>query len=473
MSTSTIKQYFSDKKSSLKEEEERLKIAKEIQIIKNDPKYKLNNYFKELKIFVEIYNNNKEESYIFKEIITNLGAFFVNYLTKGINYIIYKDGRLKTIKYALNNKIKIVNPLWLDDKLNDKFYDDSIYEIKKNFTQINFEEGQLKFNKTKGTKSPNISENIRKKKISIKKCSLSFNTKNPNININKENDIGNIKFINKGKEKVKTISYCLSNDIINYLNGIESIEYNGNYTFENFDLKNKIIDECPVIFIKSDFEKYDWKLIKMLLERKILVEVNIFISDNILKETQSKNMNISIFSLSYFEDLSINKDIKCLIKNKKSLIEKNQNDKIIIDEYYLDEGIKKNEYMVLRKIMKKYLKMKIIDLDFYNKKRFRSKSQSKNMNNKLKNSLSPNDELKYCNIHTDENINDNVIENEEEINYRNIYLLTTEELKKINLSKKNSLKISFLSFKGILSIKYIYDSFFSGINVMNKYYINN
>ena len=59
MSTSTIKQYFSDKKSSLKEEEERLKIAKEIQIIKNDPKYKLNNYFKELKIFVEIYNNNK------------------------------------------------------------------------------------------------------------------------------------------------------------------------------------------------------------------------------------------------------------------------------------------------------------------------------------------------------------------------------------------------------------------------------
>ena len=473
MSTSTIKQYFSDKKSSLKEEEERLKIAKEIQIIKNDPKYKLNNYFKELKIFVEIYNNNKEESYIFKEIITNLGAFFVNYLTKGINYIIYKDGRLKTIKYALNNKIKIVNPLWLDDKLNGKFNDDSIYEIKKNFTQINFEEGQLKFNKTKGTKSPNISENIRKKKVSIKKCSLSFNTKNPNININKENDIGNIKFINKGKEKVKTISYCLSNDIINYLNGIESIEYNGNYTFENFDLKNKIIDECPVIFIKSDFEKYDWKLIKMLLERKILVEVNIFISDNILKETQSKNMNISIFSLSYFEDLSINKDIKCLIKNKKSLIEKNQNDKIIIDEYYLDEGIKKNEYMVLRKIMKKYLKMKIIDLDFYNKKRFRSKSQSKNMNNKLKNSLSPNDELKYCNIHTDENINDNIIENEEEINYRNIYLLTTEELKKINLSKKNSLKISFLSFKGILSIKYIYDSFYNGINIMNKYYIIN
>ena len=112
MSTSTIKQYFSDIKSSLKQEEERLQIAKEIQKMKTDPKYKLTKYFKELKIFVEIYNNNKEESLIFKEIITNLGACFVNYLTKGVNYILFKDGELKTIEYALNNKIKIVNPPW-------------------------------------------------------------------------------------------------------------------------------------------------------------------------------------------------------------------------------------------------------------------------------------------------------------------------------------------------------------------------
>ena len=136
--------------------------------MKTDPKYKLTKYFKELKIFVEIYNNNKEESLIFKEIITNLGSCFVNYLTKGVNYILFKDGKLKTIKYALNNKIKIVNPLWLDDKLNDKFYDDSIYEIKKNFTEINFEEGQLKYNKKKLSKSPNIGENIRKKEVQSK-----------------------------------------------------------------------------------------------------------------------------------------------------------------------------------------------------------------------------------------------------------------------------------------------------------------
>jgi len=165
----------------------------------------------------------------------------------------------------------------------------------------------------------------------------------------------------------------------------------------------------------------------MILNGKILVEVNIFISDLILKEIHSKNMNISIFSLSNFEDLSINKNIKCLSKNKKSLINKIQDDKIIVDQYYLDEGIKKKEYIVLRKIMQKYLKMKIIDLDFYNKKRVRSKSQSKNMNNKLKKSISLNEELKYCNINSDENINDNNIINEDQIDYKNIYLITTEK----------------------------------------------
>ena len=474
MSNSTIKQYFSGIESLLNEEEERLKIAKEMQTIKNDPKYKLTNYFKELKIFVEIYNNNKEESFIFKDIIINLGACFVSYLTKGINYIIFKDGKLKTIKYALNNKIKIVNPLWLDDKINGKFNDDSIYQIKKNFTEINFEEGQLKYNKTKLSKSPNIGENIRKKKISIKKTSFSFHTKNQNININKENEINNLKITNQQNEKVKIISYCLSSDIINYLNSIESIEYNGNFNFEDFDIKKKIIDECPVIFIKSDFEKYDWKLINMLLKGKILVEVNIFISDIILKEIHSKNMNFSLFSLAYFEDLSINKDIKCLTKGKKSLIKKIQDDKIIEDQYYLDKGISKNEYILLRKIMKKYLKMKIIDLDFYKKKRVRSKSQTKNMNNQLKKSMSLNEQLKYCNFHSDENINNNKIEIEDKIHYQNIYLITSEQLKKINLSKNNGLlEKSFLSFKGVLSIKYIYDSFFNGINIMNKYFINN
>ena len=360
MSNSSIKQYFSERKNSKKEEEERLKISKEIQNLKN--KYKLNSFFKKLKIYVEIYNNNKEESNIFKEIIIDLGAIYETYLTKKVNYIIFKDGRLKTLKYALANKIKVVNPLWLDDKLNNYFNDDSVYEIKKNFTQINIEEGILKHNKLRISKSRRNIENIRKKKLSVRK-SLSFNSKyfvdNNNINV----------FQNKNNEKVKTISYNLSNEIINYLSGIESIEYKGNLTIENIKDKKNIYDECPVIFIRSDFEKYDYRLIKMLLQGKILVEVNIFISDNILKETQSKSKNISSFSLFYFEDLSINKEIKKIKKKKKSCITKIEEENNNIDVYYLDEGLEKGEYSVLKKVMKNYLKMKIIDLEYQKKEK--------------------------------------------------------------------------------------------------------
>ena len=73
----------------------------------------------------------------------------------------------------------------------------------------------------------------------------------------------------------------------------------------------------------------------MLFQGKILVEVNIFISDNILKETQSKSKNISSFSLFYFEDLSINKEIKCLSKKKKFFITKIEEENNNINIYYL------------------------------------------------------------------------------------------------------------------------------------------
>ncbi len=461
MSNSSIKQYFSERKNSKKEEEERLKISKEIQGLKN--KYKLNSFFKKLKIYVEIYNNNKEESYIFKEIIIDLGAIYETYLTKKVNYIIFKDGRLKTLKYALANKIKVVNPLWLDDKLNNNFNDDSVYEIKKNFTQINIEEGILKHNKLRISKSRRNIENIRKKKLSVRE-SLSFNSKyfvdNNNINV----------FQNKNNEKVKTISYNLSNEIINYLSGIESIEYKGNLTIENIKDKKNIYDECPVIFIRSDFEKYDYRLIKMLFQGKILVEVNIFISDNILKETQSKSKNISSFSLFYFEDLSINKEIKCLSKKKKSCFTKIEEENNNIDVYYLDEGLEKGEYSVLKKVMKNYLKMKIIDLEYQKKRKTRSKSRSRTNVSNLQ-SKKPNTPDNDINNNKDFlNIND--IQKENENDYKKVYIITTEKLKENNLTQNT--KKSILLFKGIISINYIYDSFYNnGIINMNDYFINN
>jgi hypothetical protein len=58
-------------------------------------------------------------------------------LSKKIDYIIFKDGHLKTKRYAVLNNIKLVNPLWIDDKVKHHiFKDDKEYEIKANFGDI-------------------------------------------------------------------------------------------------------------------------------------------------------------------------------------------------------------------------------------------------------------------------------------------------------------------------------------------------
>jgi hypothetical protein len=54
-----------------------------------------------------------------------------------LDYIIFQDGRLKTKRFAMLNDIKLVNPLWLDDKINKGiFEDDSKYFVQVNYTGI-------------------------------------------------------------------------------------------------------------------------------------------------------------------------------------------------------------------------------------------------------------------------------------------------------------------------------------------------
>ena len=54
-------------------------------------------------------------------------------LSKNLDYIVFKDGHLKTKKFASFNNIKLVNPIWIDDKLTKGiFEDDDKYIIKVN-----------------------------------------------------------------------------------------------------------------------------------------------------------------------------------------------------------------------------------------------------------------------------------------------------------------------------------------------------
>jgi hypothetical protein len=120
--------------------------------------------------------------------------------------------------------------------------------------------------------------------------------------------------------------------------------------------------------------------------------------------------------------------------------------------------------------MKNYLKMKIIDLEYQKKRKTRSKSRSRTNVSNLQ-SKKPNTPVNDINNNKDFlNIND--IQKENENDYKKVYIITTEKLKENNLTENT--KKSILLFKGIISINYIYDSFYNnGIINMNDYFINN
>ena len=80
-------------------------------------------------------NNGIDESSVFDELLKE-GAIVTKKLSKGVNYIVYKEGRLKTVKYAMENNIPVVNPLWVHDKLQGVFKRDEKYTIKRTFTEL-------------------------------------------------------------------------------------------------------------------------------------------------------------------------------------------------------------------------------------------------------------------------------------------------------------------------------------------------
>lgn len=92
--------------------------------------------FEGYKILVEIYNNGIDESAIFEEKIENYGGKTQIFLDKKIDYIVFKDGSSKVLKYGFDNNIKVVNPLWIDDMIEGKLKDLSTYLIPKHSLKL-------------------------------------------------------------------------------------------------------------------------------------------------------------------------------------------------------------------------------------------------------------------------------------------------------------------------------------------------
>jgi hypothetical protein len=63
--------------------------------------------FSDLKIFVEIFNNNINQSDCVIPILKENGAEVQSKITKSTDLIIFKDGRKKVIQKALDNSIKV------------------------------------------------------------------------------------------------------------------------------------------------------------------------------------------------------------------------------------------------------------------------------------------------------------------------------------------------------------------------------
>ena len=104
-----------------------------------------------ISVYLEIFNNGIDESSVFDDLLRKEGAILTKKLSKGVNYIVYKEGRLKTVKYAMENNIPVVNPLWVHDKLQGVFERDEKYIIKRTFTELMIEGAKNR----RRTKSPN------------------------------------------------------------------------------------------------------------------------------------------------------------------------------------------------------------------------------------------------------------------------------------------------------------------------------
>ena len=97
----------------------------------------LYNYFSGKKIYIEIYNDNLNISESFVDKIKIYNPIIYKTLSKNLEYIVFKDGRLKTKKIASLNNIKLVNPIWIDDKISKGIFDDdSNYTVKVNYVEF-------------------------------------------------------------------------------------------------------------------------------------------------------------------------------------------------------------------------------------------------------------------------------------------------------------------------------------------------
>jgi len=254
-----------------------------------DPEKQLLYYFKDKKIYIEIFNGNINSSSTFYNILLKYKIIQCKKLAKKIDYIVFKDGHLKTKKYAALNGIKMVNPLWIDDKVNNHiFKDDEEYEIKTNFGDIVLRE---KYEKNKITEEEEI-----------KKDNSLTENKNFELELEAEYDTEYANMVDKMREnnsQKNEISVLSTINITNKEEETESIKK------ENINLNNMNIEINLDKGIKRQKRRTSKSRQSLIINNEN--QSNLFKeSNNITKMNNKENPK------------------KCAKKNKKKLSEKEQ-----------------------------------------------------------------------------------------------------------------------------------------------------
>jgi hypothetical protein len=187
----------------------------------SDPEKQLLYYFKDKRIYIEIYNGNINSSSTFYNILLKYKIIQCKKLSKKIDYIVFKDGHLKTKKYAVLKGIKMVNPLWIDDKVNNHiFKDDKEYEIKTNFGDIILREKYENDKLTEETNSNKKDDTLIEDKNFELELEAEYDTEYANlVDKMRENNslsvLSTINLTNKEEEEVSFKDGSLSININN------------------------------------------------------------------------------------------------------------------------------------------------------------------------------------------------------------------------------------------------------------------
>ena len=285
-------------------------------------------FFKHKKIYIEIYNEGENDNKSFNNLLIKYGIKPKQKLSKDLDYIIFKDGLIKTQKFSIENEVKLVNPLWLHDKLIGNFKEDEKYLIKKKYSELNIDE---KINNLIKNTNKNKSWNIKRKK-SLTNFNKSENEKKHNLKDKKLNS-----FFSESKILVNTLSYKINKqEYIEFLQTKDfenKFKYNGNIENENDESKNEYLKNTKVIFVDKEYDKYDYKIVEFIYKNIFLINLNIFTSQIILNDMQE-----IVFKIKDFEEFQINKNIKNYNNNNN----KNDSNNYC---FYIDNLLDKNEFI--------------------------------------------------------------------------------------------------------------------------------